>query len=311
MSKCTLNDTYVDVYGLKSWEKPGAIGYMSLERNLCRLDKLRLNNQMERIKAMTEDRRIVLTDITQDEPLTIQVLKKQKETMRNTHTKCDHKKKKSGNRKRKSDVRLSDKQKMLKEKELVGRFHDNSTGKTLGQHAPIPKDISKIKLCQHQHENIESLSSAKAIQKFVYRAASCWDTQWKGKNILFFFQLQINMANLKLHGISARFAGAEEEMLAKEDEKDRRFFIDVFTSYVLDRHGRYYSCIHMRCEAPLEFAKYVVTIHRDNTEEYKEFTTYVKRHDNKDEAMKIMRLFAKCTISNDIRPKLYYHTCTC
>jgi len=201
LSRLSIKDTYVDVYsGLKPYERLGAFGWYSLEENMCAMDRMNLDKGIQKIKSMTEERRVIISNGDNHLSLTKQVMKKQKETLR---------KRKGGNGTAKSSKRrsppretqrpLTEKEMSIQEKEFMGRFHTASTGKSLGEHAPIPKrTYTNLRSCQHQ--NIAELPSHSKLESFVFRAKRCWEQQWSGKNILAFFLIQSQCVNLPLHG---------------------------------------------------------------------------------------------------------------
>lgn len=328
LSRLSISDTYVDVYsGLKPWERLGAFGWYSLEENMCSLDRMNLERGINKLKGMTDERRVVISTGDKQLSLTKQVRRRQRDNLRKRKVGKSNDKGKEVSKRRSPprEIRrqLSEKEISIREKEFIGRFHNASTGKSLGEHAPIPSSVkglmhTNLRSCQHQ--NIADLPSHSKLESFIFRARRCWEEQWAGKNILAFFLIQSQCVNLPLHGISARFAGvSDDDSLWKQEEGEGEggesisnpIYLDLFISYKMDQHGRYYGCIHIQCDAPLSFGKYVVSLHRDGTEEYMDFSRYVSKYGNKEDSAKIISNFSQCHIAADVFPKLRYYTCIC
>lgn len=239
VTNLSMNDTYVDVYaGLKPWERFGAVGWYSLEKNMCTIDRMNLQKGIDKLKNSTDVRTISITNEKKEPTLTSEVLKMKKEAMKKRKSKEKGKK----STKRRSPSRrlhkqpLSERELEIREKELIGRFHTLSTGKTLGEHAPIPSHqlIGANVLKNFQHQNIVSFPSHSKIETFVFKAKKCWNSQWIGKNFISFLMVQSKCVNLPLHGISANFSGTTQDV-----EESFSIYLKMAIAYKIDQHGRY------------------------------------------------------------------------
>ncbi len=308
VSKLSMKDTYVDVYsGLRPWETPGGYGRWSVEENMCTMDRMNLEKGISKLKKMTDSRNISASADENDLgiPLTINVMRKKKEAEKKNKRK--NKRVDPTDSKRRSPPRnihvLSEKEYMIMENALIGKYHSKSTGKSLGEHAPIPDKRISLRRCQLQ--NIETLPSSRNMETFIFKARKGWKEYWVGKNILSLFLIQTKIVNLPLHGICARFSGISNDI-----EEENPIYLNVKIAYKLDRHGRYYTCIDLATKASKSFASYVVTLYEDGSEEYKNYSKYVSKYGCSDDVTGILQWFSSCYIEEKA-PLLTYYTCSC
>jgi len=313
MSKLSLNDTYVDVYsGLKPWERLGTMGYYSLETNMCEIDRKNLQKGINKLKEMTDDRSISITEEREKMTLTEEVMRRKREASRKRKSDKGKGRERESSKKRQSpprdlvSVASRERELTIKEKELVGRFHPSSVGKSIGEHAPIPYEGNTTNLLRdYQHQNIVSFPTHSKIESFIFRAQKCWKSQWNGKNILAFFLIQTQCVNLPLHGLSVRFAG-----VSSENDDSLPVYLDMSISYKIDQHARYFVCINLECKAPLNLANIVVEYEKGGEETHHEFSKYVSKYGNKQDISGIIETFSQCYISKK-SPTIGYYTCTC
>lgn len=304
VSNLSMKDTYVDVYGgLRPDEKTATFGYYSLERNMCEIDRMNMQLSIDKLKEMTEDRYMIISDDMKGKKLTQEVMRKKRETSLN--------KKQGGKRaysptKVVKSLRQYKREMQIVEKELFGRFHENSVGKSPGEHAPIPKNtMMGTKLMECQYQNIATIPSSSKIETLMLKLKKCWNTDMKGKNFLFFPMMQQKYSNLPFHGIAVSFRD-----IMKEEDDPVPVILGMELCYSLDRHGRYYACISFECAAPIELAHLVVRIAENGDEIRNVFYRYTSQNKNEEDVRKILSLFTSC-IFTDKLPRLSFFTCSC
>ena len=296
MGKLSLTDTYVDVYtGLKPWERLGTMGYYSVPEHMCTLDRMRIEEGLERLKKTSKDRTITPSETT-GEFLTKDVMKLKKKSLRK-------KKKRKRSQLPKKDF-VSDDVLSIIENEFLNRFHVKSKGITHGEHAPIPHGTS-TKLREFQMQNLIGIDSHNKFESFTFKLRKYWETQWIGKTVPMFLYIQNYSTGLSLHGISIQYNSLE-----KNSAGEYSLIVNMSMSFKLDTHGRYYGKIEFECSAPSDMVRNVIKAYSDGKEKCVTFSRYVSKYGMTEQLREISNLFSNCNFLDKL-PVHSYFTCIC
>lgn len=325
----SLEETYMDVYSsLKRWERDGALGAYGLMQGMCKIDRMRFLDDLDKLKKTSTDRNIKICDLDNEELNKTEYRPKGLKKYINDNIYSSNKKKqdvtphddisspssvalskrrqralKAEQKARREQIK---KQQRVTESEYLDKSHGNPSKVPVWEHAPLT--VEKTYLNEIQNEKISKLSSFESFETFFYRIRNSWTENWIGKPLVSFIILQKQKLSLRMHGIACSFC-LEDPVI--ED----KVFVRCAVSFKINETGRYYVKVVFRAMTTIQFLqniseKYTKKYTKDGKEEPNDCSHYCKLWCTDEEIIEVCKLYTSFILYSDV-PERHYFCCIC